>query len=110
MSKKDIMPLEIEVALNEEGRLRHALCEVTAAGSGPYRIAQDIFTVGKVYKTVGLSKKFYDDGSNVSIYYLFDDKGTLRETAIQYWRKVQASDPVDKNGLLTNEATPGHRV
>ena len=110
MSKKDIMPLEIEVALNEQGRLRHALCKVTSEGSGPHRIAQDIFTIGKVYKTVGLTKYFYEDGSMTSIYYLFDDKGELRETAIEYWRKVNDSDPVDELGLLIEKESSKHSV
>lgn len=84
---KEIMELKVKVRLNDNGIQRAEFSR--GLGDGPYRITPDIWTPGKVYETVGLSRKYYEDGSNVPVYFMFDDNGQLRETATEFWQKIE---------------------
>ena len=84
--KKEMMPLQVNIRLNDNGLQRLTFCSY--ADSGAYRIAQDMYTKDKVYETVALTKKYYEDGSNTPTYMMFDDKGIMRESAVEYWEKA----------------------
>jgi len=79
----EILELKVNVTLSEEALHR---LKFGGLGAGPYVMNEKVWSPNKVYETVGLSKKYYEDGSNVSIYFIFDDAGVLRETAIEYWQ------------------------
>ena len=83
MPKKELLELKVKVTASEElqKRIEHGLL-----GSGIFDCNR--WTVNKVYETVALSKKYYDDGSNAPIYYIFDDTGELKETSTTYWVKL----------------------
>ncbi|MCP4493260.1 MAG: hypothetical protein GY820_39050 [Gammaproteobacteria bacterium] len=89
-NSNNIMPYEVEVRLNSYGVETCGKKELggkMALGTRQHNVTK--FTPQKIYKTVGLTQKVYDDGTNTPCWVMFNDEGELQLATPEKFEKVK---------------------
>ena len=87
--KGEFLEKEIEVILSKKAIERHDLTvdRKLPGGGGIFRVND--FTIGVIYKTIGLTYFIFEDNSRSLVWLLYNDEGVLVERHIDHFVDIK---------------------